>query len=373
MNFVIITHVQHIKENSKYYGYAPYVREMNIWLHYVNEVTIVAPIETSKLDNIHLAYEHKNLKFKKVSTFNTTSFIHSLRTLFKLPSLLWTIFVAMKKADHIHLRCPGNMGLLGCLVQIFFPNTPKTAKYAGNWDPNAKQPLSYKIQKWILNNTFLTKNMQVLVYGEWEGSSRNIKPFFTATYSEADKETILPRSLKQKINFVFVGTLSSGKRPLCAIQLVENLKKLGLDVQLSFFGDGVMRNELENYIASNNLSAFIFLKGNQSKDVIEQAYKESHFLILPSKSEGWPKVVAEAMFWGSLPLTTNVSCVNYMIGNGSRGKLLDLNLEDDTQLVFNILHNEAQYLKMCMEARDWSQHFTTAYFESEIVKLLAVS
>ena len=349
MNFVIITHVQHIKENSKYYGYAPYVREMNIWLHYVNEVTIVAPIETSKLDNIHLAYEHKNLKFKKVSTFNTTSFIHSLRTLFKLPSLLWTIFGAMKKADHIHLRCPGNMGLLGCLVQILFPNTPKTAKYAGNWDPNAKQPLTYKIQKWILNNTFLTKNMQVLVYGKWERSSRNIKPFFTATYSEADKETILPRSLKQNINFVFVGTLSSGKRPLYAIQLVENLKKLGLDVQLSLFGDGVMRNELENYIDSNNLAA------------------------LPSKSEGWPKVVAEAMFWGSLPLTTNVSCVNYMIGNGSRGKLLDLNLEDDTQLVFNILHNEAQYLKMCMEARDWSQHFTTAYFESEIVKLLAVS
>ena len=30
--------------------------------------------------------------------------------------------------------------------------------------------------------------MQVLVYGEWEGSSKNIKPFFTATYSEMKKE-----------------------------------------------------------------------------------------------------------------------------------------------------------------------------------------
>ena len=164
MNFVIITHVQHIEENSKYFGYAPYVREMNIWLKYVNQVTIVAPIEKTKLDNIHLAYQHKNLIFKEVPNFNLTNFSNSSRTLFKLPFIFLTIFLAMKKADHIHLRCPGNMGLIGCLVQILFPNIPKTAKYAGNWDPNAKQPSTYKLQKWILNNTFLTKNMKVLLY-----------------------------------------------------------------------------------------------------------------------------------------------------------------------------------------------------------------
>ena len=373
MNFVIITHVQHIKEHNKYYGYAPYVREMNIWLKYVDTVTVVAPIENIKLDAIHLDYKHKNLKFKEVQNFNTTSFLNLLQTLLKVPSILWTIFWAMKKADHIHLRCPGNMGLLGCLVQILFPKIPKTAKYAGNWDPNAIQPRTYKIQKWILNNTFLTKNMQVLVYGEWKGSSKNIKPFFTATYSEEKKEAILPRSLKSKINFVFVGTLSVGKMPLYAIQLVENLKKAGQNVQLSLFGDGVLRKELEAYLATDKRDEFIFLKGNQNKETIEHAYKESHFLILASKSEGWPKVVAEAMFWGSLPLTTNVSCVNYMIGKGSRGKLLHFNLEEDTQMVFDLLQNEAQYLKMSMEARNWSQQYTTEYFETEIVKLLAAS
>jgi glycosyltransferase involved in cell wall biosynthesis len=373
MNFVIITHVQHIKEKANYFGYAPYVREMNIWLKHVDQVTVVAPIETSQLDNIHLAYQHKNLTFKEVSNFNSTSFLNSIRTLFKLPSILLAIFLAMKNADHIHLRCPGNMGLLGCLVQILFPNTSKTAKYAGNWDPNAKQPLTYKIQKWILNNTFLTKNMQVLVYGAWEGSSKSIKPFFTATYSETKRENLLPRILQPKIRFVFVGTLSDGKQPLYAIQLVENLKTLGLDVQLDLFGDGILRNELASYIESNHLAAFIFLKGNQNKETIEQAYKESHFLILPSKSEGWPKVVAESMFWGCLPLTTNVSCVNYMIGNGDRGMLLHLRLEEDTQSVLGLINNEEKYLEMCMSARDWSQLYTTEYFESEIVKLLAVS
>jgi len=72
----------------------------------------------------------------------------------------------MVQADYIHLRCPGNMGL-EALVQMLFPNKPKTAKYAGNWNPKSKQPWSYRLQKWILSYTFLTQNMQVLVYGEW--------------------------------------------------------------------------------------------------------------------------------------------------------------------------------------------------------------
>lgn len=345
---------------------------MNIWLKYVSKVTVVAPIEKSKLDNIHLAYQNKKIDFREVPDFNITSTLNIFKSFFKIPSILFTIFLAMKKADHIHLRCPGNMGLLGCLVQILFPNTPKTAKYAGNWDPNAKQPLTYRIQKWILNNTFLTRNMQVLVYGEWQGSSTNIKPFFTATYSETKKEIISPRSLKQKINFAFVGTLSIGKMPLYAIQLVENLHKLGIDVQLNLFGDGALRKELENYIEINKLKSFIHLKGNQQKEVLEQAYRESHFLILASKSEGWPKVVAEAMFWGCLPLTTKVSCVNYMIDSENRGRLLSLRLEDDVQMVKDLIENEDNYSEMCVSARNWSQQYTTEYFENEITKLLGV-
>ena len=32
MTFCIITHVPHTKHNNHYFGYAPYIREINIWL-----------------------------------------------------------------------------------------------------------------------------------------------------------------------------------------------------------------------------------------------------------------------------------------------------------------------------------------------------
>ena len=186
MKFAIITHVQHIKNDSQYYGYAPYIREMNIWLQYVDEVIVVAPLVNKELNPIHEKYCHSKLRFLTVSEFNITSVANFFKALFKLPKVFSTVYLAMSQADHIHLRCPGNMGLIGALVQMLFPNKPKTAKYAGNWDPRAKQPFTYKLQRWILSNTFLTKNMQVLVYGDWDNQTKNIKPFFTATYSESE-------------------------------------------------------------------------------------------------------------------------------------------------------------------------------------------
>ena len=45
-------------------------------------------------------------------------------------------------------------------------------------------------------------------------------------------------------------------------------------------------------------------------------------MILPSKSEGWPKAIAEGMFFGCIPIATPVSCVPWMLADGSRGILV---------------------------------------------------
>lgn len=370
MKFAIITHVIHGKELGNYYGYEPYVREMNLWIKNVSEVLVVAPLHTTPKSPIQEFYKHEKINFFPVANFDISSLKNSLHSLAVMPSIVWKIYQAMKKADHIHLRCPGNIGLLGCLVQILFPSKPKTAKYAGNWDSNAKQPLSYRIQKWILSNTVLTKNMQVLVYGEWKNSTKNIKPFFTASYFEKDKIEVKHRNLEGKISFLFVGTLSNGKQPLYAIQLVEKLYNNGNNIQLTLYGEGSERAMLESYIAENKLENVIFLKGNQNQEAIKKAYLENHFVVLPSLSEGWPKVVAEGMFWGCLPIASKVSCVPNMLENGKRGFLLDLKLNQDVQSIQSILKDNNLYQDKVNKAIQWSRQFTMDVFENEIKLLL---
>ena len=370
----IITHVQHIKNKNQYYGYGPYIREMNIWLNHVDEVILVAPLIEDELNPIYEKYNHSNLHFYQVQEFTISSLSNIFKTLIRLPKVFFQVYKAMAQSDHIHLRCPGNIGLIGAIVQILFPNKQKTAKYAGNWDPKSKQPWSYRLQKWILSNTFLTKNMQVLVYGEWEGSSKNVKSFFTATYGELEvqnsKFKIQDSKFAEPFRFIFVGTLSKGKQPLYAIKLVEEMHKKGKKVLLELYGEGILRKELEHYISQNNLEAIVFLKGNQNKETVLKGYQNSHFLILPSKSEGWPKVVAEAMFWGCVPIASPVSCISYMMGNGSRGIVLQEELNQDVNQIKTVINNQELYQKMASEGQSWSRQFTTDKFETEIKRLL---
>lgn len=370
MTFCIITHVAHGYDDTSYFAYSPYVREMNIWSKYVDKIILVAPLNLKAKTAIDIEYSHQNIDFRKVDSFDFLSLKTIFKTIFKLPKIAYTIYSAMKQSDHIHLRCPGNMGLLGCLIQILFPKKPKTAKYAGNWDLKAKQPLSYRLQKWILRNTFLTKNMQVLVYGEWENSTQNIKPFFTASYFEKDKIEVQPRTLQGQLSFVFVGTLSNGKQPLYAVQLVEALFKKGREVRLDIFGEGIERKAIEEYVKTNKLSAIVNLLGNQDQQTIREAYIKNHFVVLPSLSEGWPKVVAEGMFWGCLPIASKVSCVPNMLDNGNRGLLLDLKLEQDVAAIEAMVQQPDSYKEKAAKAQQWSREYTLDVFEDEIKKLL---
>lgn len=370
MKLAIITQVVHKRFQHQLWAYAPYVKEINLWTKQAHEVILVAPCTNSQPSAIDQAYSSTNLHFLQVPAFSLQGIQALLKSLLVIPVCLLRIIQAMRNADHIHLRCPGNMGLLGCVVQIFFPNKIKTAKYAGNWDPHSKQPWSYNLQRWILQNTFLTRNMTVLVYGEWPNRSSNIRSFFTASYRESDKKNTPPRQLVTPLQCLFVGSLTAGKNPLYAIQLVEAIANKGIAVELKLYGDGALRAMLESYCLQNNLSKWIQFYGNQDAFIVQQAYKSSHFLLLPSQSEGWPKAVAEAMFWGCVPLVTPVSCVPFMLNEQTRGLLLSMDLMQDAQQLFELFQQPADYESKAAAAMNWSRHYTLDQFEVEISKLL---
>jgi len=94
-----------------------------------------------------------------------------------------------------------------------------------------------------------------------------------------------------------------------------------------------------------------------------------HFLLFISKSEGWPKVVAEAMFWGCVPITSRVSCVPWMLGDGERGILVENNVKSVVCEIVKILQTKKKYQNMSLNARKWSQNYTLEKFDIEIKKL----
>lgn len=368
---MIVSHVEHTFDSETYWAYGPYVREMNIWEKHISDLIVIAPLKKGNPNPIELAYNSQKIHFVSVPKFEFGGLTNKLLALIKLPLIIWKIIHAIYEADHIHLRCPGNMGLLGAILQILFPTKRKTAKYAGNWDWNSKQPLSYRLQQRILRNTFFTRNMQVLVYGDWK-ETKNIVPFFTASYSQNEINTTSPRELNlgKPIKLLFVGTLHEGKRPMISLETVKLLKEGGHDCEINFFGDGPELMKMKDFCERNFIQNSVSFHGNVNSEVVKKAYQESQFLLFASQSEGWPKVVAESMFWGCLPITTAVSCVPEMVGKGLRGDLVEPKAEAITSRIEYYLNNPKEYNNKCEEAMRWSRQFTLERFEGEIKKLL---
>lgn len=369
MKLAIFTLVQHSYKDGHYCGYAPYVNEMNLWGNYVDEVTVVGIKKSHNEINEIDTFYNKPIKFVPVPNFNILGAADIVKTLLKVPYIFIKCIQVMRQADHIHLRCPANVSLVACFAQIFFPHKKKSTKYAGNWDPNSNQPWTYRLQQAILRNTFLTRNMQVLVYGEWPNETKNIHPFISATYYESEKVRFQPKDYTQPLSFVFAGALVVGKRPLLTIQIIEDLYRKGIPVVLHMYGDGPLMSELMAYVNTHHLESIVKLYGNQDKSVVKASLMKSHFNILPSKSEGWPKAVAEGMFFGCIPIATPVSCVGWMLGEGSRGILIDADLDTAVSQIITAL-NDADLDVMAEAALEWSQQYTFDRLEADIAKVI---
>jgi glycosyltransferase involved in cell wall biosynthesis len=373
MNFLILSHVHHVKKGGRFFAYGPYVREMNIWTKFFTSVTILAPLSQDReINPIEIAYEHNNIRFIPVKEINLTSWKGRFQTLVSLPGIIAKIISAMRSTDHIHLRCPGNMGLLGAILQYFFPSKNKTAKYAGNWDPESTQPYTYKLQKKLISNPGFAKKMKVLVYGEWPHQSQNIVPFFTFSYSENEPQIGFrePLSSENKLQLLFVGALVYGKNPLMAAEVARILKAQNLNFKLTFCGEGDQMEPLRQFAKENNLTEEVELCGNLPSEALKEKYKTSHFLIFLSDSEGWPKVVAESMYFGCLPITTPVSCVPYMLGNGERGDLVGKDPNEVVKRINYYLENPLDFDRKSKNSKEWSKAFTKESFELEIKKLI---
>ncbi|WP_299527065.1 glycosyltransferase [Winogradskyella sp.] len=370
----IFTLVEHKNKDGKFYGYGPYVKEINIWTRYFDKVIIVAPkSDDNVIEAIDLAYLHHNIEFKSIPHFNIKSITNLFKLGIKLPAIALKMISAMRKSNHLHFRSPSNVAAIASVLQIFFPSKKKTVKYAGNWDPKSRQPFGYRFQKWLFSNTSLSKNMKVLVYGEWQKQSHNVLPFFTASFNEVDKIDFLNKDYSSALKFIYLGALVEGKQPLLVIQIVEQLLKNHLEVELHMYGYGKLYQPLQDYITSKKLTSAIFLHGNKPFNDIKEEIKKAHFTILPSKSEGWPKALAEGMFFGVIPVATAVSCIPWMLDNGKRGILIASELNSAVAKIEEELKRGNSHLNsVAFKAQNWAQQFTLDSFEEGVRQVLEV-
>ncbi|MBA2662342.1 MAG: glycosyltransferase family 4 protein [Bradymonadaceae bacterium] len=102
--------------------------------------------------------------------------------------------------------------------------------------------------------------------------------------------------LSEPLRIVTVGSLSQlYKAPDVLIEAVGRCIEQGLDLTLNLIGDGKYRDQLEAQVARLGLQKRIRFAGQLSAESVRAELDASDLFILPSRTEGLPRAMIEAM------------------------------------------------------------------------------
>lgn len=72
------------------------------------------------------------------------------------------------------------------------------------------------------------------------------------------------------------------------------------------------------------------------------------------------------MFWRCVPISSKVSCVEYMLGYGSRGKLVSTDINEISVEIEKLIKNSEEYQKLSLNGLNWSRQYTLESFEKAL-------
>jgi glycosyltransferase involved in cell wall biosynthesis len=226
-------------------------------------------------------------------------------------------------------------------------NSPKYRGWRGRF-ARAAYGLEFEIQKRVLRHNYGFASGQPLA-DRLRKHTPNVAGVVTSSliaddYAQRDDTCIGP-----VIRLLFVGCLRREKGVDDLIRAVRIMRDGGNRIELDVVGDGDYRGNLEQMARSLDLSAHIRFHGFVVMGpVLNHFYDNADIFVLPSLSEGSPKVVLEAMAHSLPVVATPVGNVPAMLENGRRGVLTPM--QDPGALAEGILRlvSDEEFRRDCI-------------------------
>ena len=326
MKLLIISHTPHYRAGGTIVGWGPTVREIDHLAGLFREVVHIAPLHEEPAPASALPYESARVRVKTVRPAGGERNADKARILFLAPHWARAILREVADSDVIHVRCPASISLVALSVlQVRRQPRKRWIKYAGNWNPGSEDPLSYRLQRAWLRSGWTRS--YVTVNGEWPGQPLHVHSFLNPCLTEREVEegrrAAVEKKLGRPMRLLFVGRLEKEKGVGHAIRVLERLRARAIDAELDLVGDGPERRTFEDLSRELGADDIVRFHGWLRRTVLGTLFAQAHFLLLPTvASEGWPKVISEAMAYGAVPLAGSVSCIPQYLARFRSGRAL---------------------------------------------------
>lgn len=171
-------------------------------------------------------------------------------------------------------------------------------------------------------------------------------------YVQTDVFAQIEGKKKDKARVVFVGRLSQEKNLDLLIQAME-----GSEAELFIAGEGYLRPALEAQAGSSN--ANVRFLGAVPNSRLPELLNSAEVFILPSKYEGHPKALLEAMACQMAVIGSNVSGIREIIRHKQNGLLCEEDPASIRERIDELLDKEKLRAKLGQVARqDILKHFS---------------
>lgn len=320
MKLAIISHTEHyLDKDGSVAGWGPTVREINYLATHFDKIYHVACLHEGTPPPSSMGYLGDNIEFVPIPPSGGNNFREKLSVWRTMPDVIRTVNDVISKVDYFQLRLPTGMG--NYLLPWLMCKKPKAkfwVKYAGNWAQD-KPPLGYAFQRWFLKKNLL--KCKVTINGRWPGQPSHVLSFENPCLSKEERidgeRTTNLKNYGAKLDFVFVGQLTDSKgvgRIIEAFKQIKDESRIGF---IHFIGDGPKRIKYEKLAQEAKLNCLFY--GFLAREEVNRILTNSHVILLPSASEGFPKVIAEGANFGCIPIVSSVSSLPQYITDSHNG------------------------------------------------------
>ncbi|WP_312300309.1 glycosyltransferase [Chryseobacterium sp.] len=168
--------------------------------------------------------------------------------------------------------------------------------------------------------------------------------------------------------FVSIGRLHSRKGYHKLIEAHKRLIDEGFHHSIVVIGDGGEMANLKAQAAHSNVEKTFILVGNQMNPY--PYIKKADYFVLPSESEAWPLVIAEALILQKPIVATNVGDVGLMIKDRETGYLINYEVDEMYEGMKAFLTNPELVLHIRENLRNIESQFDNQKIFDSVVEII---
>jgi len=376
MRLVVYSHKPCWKSEASPSGYATdggFPMQMRALSELFDSTVVAAPCGEPKSRVGEMPLVGRNLSFTPLSMPRGTDGRRKLDMPWWLLRNCRVLWRELRRADAVHAPIPGDVGTIGMLM-AFLSRRPLFVRYCGNW--LIKRTMAEGFWQWFMERFAGGRNVMLATGGAAEPPShRNaeVRWVFATSLTEQElQECGTARRLTEgKARRLIIACRQEGGKG--TDQVIESLPSLRGEFPkliLDVVGDGSALPKLKQLADSRGVTGQVCFHGKVTHERVLELLRLSDVFCFPTASEGFPKAVLEALACGLPVVTTKVSVLPQLIGNGCGVLIDEVTPTAIARAVRSCLGDRERYAEMSERAVATAKEYSIERWRDSIGALL---